>query len=336
MSDKKILTINPNLFSFSNSTKKQKQKKPNEENNRIKMKPISNTNVKNTDTLRKKTILKMIRQHQEDTNKDNFTSYEKSLKPKETKKQDFELAQQFFDNMVVKTPQDKNYTIKNQVVDNKPFPNLGIDIKGNMTDISNTFNTNSSGATSIQLNNTLIPTPKYGCLKNGSLPTYRNYINTTRKNVDDGDENIKINTAALMPTILDQYSGGSEVFKRANIMQQTEKLTNLKKKKKQYRKKTIKRTFKIGKSKIKPSVSVLVSNKTVRNRILEKKQLINQVPVNEIRTYLIKHGFLKIGSITPNDVLRKMYETALTICGEIQNHNPDTLMYNFMNDKEQL
>lgn len=333
MSDKKILSINPNLFSFSNTSKK--QKKPKEENNRIKMKPISNTNAKNTDTLRKKTILKMIRQHQEETNKDNFTSYEKSLKPKETKKQDFELAQQFFDNMVVKPPQDKNYTLKNPVVENKPFPNLGIDIKENMSDISNTFNTNSSGATSIELNNTLLPTPKYGCLKNGSLPTYRNYMNTTRKNID-ADENIQINTNSVMPSVLDQYSGGSEVFKRANIMQQTEKLTNLKKKKKQYRKKTIKRTFKIGKSKIKPSVSVLVSNKTVRNRILEKKQLINQVPINEIRTYLIKHGFLKIGSITPNDVLRKMYETALTICGEIQNHNPETLMYNFMNDKDPL
>tara|TARA_B110000967_G_C18854797_1_gene546593 strand:+ start:669 stop:1670 length:1002 start_codon:yes stop_codon:yes gene_type:complete len=333
MSDKKILTINPKLFSFSNTTKK--HKKPNEENNRIKMKPISNTNIKNTDTLRKKTILKMIRQHQEDTNKDNFTSYKNSLKPKETNKPDFELAQHFFDNMVVKTPQDKNYTMKNQVVENKPFPNLGIDIKENMTDISNIFNTDTTGAAGIQLNNTLIPTPKYGCLKNGSLPTYRNYINTTRKNIGD-DENIKINTATVMPSILDQYNGGSEVFKRANIMQQTEKLTNLKKKKKQYRKKTIRRTFKIGKSKIKPSVSVLVSNKTVRNRILEKKQLINQVPINEIRIYLIKHGFLKIGSITPNDVLRKMYETALTICGEIQNHNPDTLMYNFMNDKESL
>ena len=332
MSDKKILSINPNLFSFSNTTKK--QKKPKEEQNRIKMKPISNTNVKNTDTLRKKTILKMIRQHQEETNKENFTSYEKSLKPKETKKQDFELAQQFFDNMVVKTPQDKNYTLKNPVVENKPLPNLGIDIKEKMTDISNTLNT--TGETSIQLNNTLLPTPKYGCLKNGSLPTYRNYMNTTRKNISGADENTQINTNSVIPSVLDQYSGGSEVFKRANIMQQTEKLTNLKKKKKQYRKKTIKRTFKIGKSKVKPSVSVLVSNKTVRNRILEKKQLINQVPINEIRTYLIKHGFLKIGSITPNDVLRKMYETALTICGEIQNHNPETLMYNFMNDKDPL
>tara|TARA_B100000900_G_scaffold96767_1_gene79883 strand:+ start:8666 stop:9664 length:999 start_codon:yes stop_codon:yes gene_type:complete len=332
MSDKKILSINPNLFSFSNTTKK--QKKPKEEQNRIKMKPISNTNAKNTDTLRKKTILKMIRQHQEETNKENFTSYEKSLKPKETKKQDFELAQQFFDNMVVKTPQDKNYTLKNPVVENKPLPNLGIDIKEKMTDISNTLNT--TGETGIQLNNTLLPTPKYGCLKNGSLPTYRNYMNTTRKNISGADENTQINANSLIPSVLDQYSGGSEVFKRANIMQQTEKLTNLKKKKKQYRKKTIKRTFKIGKSKVKPSVSVLVSNKTVRNRILEKKQLINQVPINEIRTYLIKHGFLKIGSITPNDVLRKMYETALTICGEIQNHNPETLMYNFMNDKDPL
>ena len=27
--------------------------------------------------------------------------------------------------------------------------------------------------------------PKYGCLKNGKLPTYRNFMNQTRKNISD-------------------------------------------------------------------------------------------------------------------------------------------------------
>jgi len=31
-------------------------------------------------------------------------------------------------------------------------------------------------------------------------------------------------------------------------------------------------------------------------------------------------------------VLRKMYESALLICGEVKNHNPDNILYNFFND----
>ena len=50
----------------------------------------------------------------------------------------------------------------------------------------------------------------------------------------------------------------------------------------------------------------------------------------------MKRGFIKVGSTAPNDVLRKMYESATLICGEIQNHNPDNLLYNFMNAGESL
>ena len=120
------------------------------------------------------------------------------------------------------------------------------------------------------------------------------------------------------------------------MSQTNEKLKNLKKKKRQYIKKTIKRSFSLGRSKTKPAVSVLVTNKTVRNKIIEKEQLLKQTPLSEIRKYLIKHGFIKIGSTTPNDVLRKMYETALLICGEVQNHNSETLMYNFLNNNDTM
>ena len=61
-------------------------------------------------------------------------------------------------------------------------------------------------------------------------------------------------------------------------------------------------------------------------------KMLKQISITEIRAYLIKHGFIKVGSTTPNDVLRKMYESALLICGDVQNHNKETLLYNFMND----
>tara|TARA_B110000093_G_C12783083_1_gene331371 strand:- start:422 stop:784 length:363 start_codon:yes stop_codon:yes gene_type:complete len=120
-------------------------------------------------------------------------------------------------------------------------------------------------------------------------------------------------------------------------MNQQKKLENMKKKKrKRFHKKIIRRTYKTGKSKTKPLISVLISNKTIRNTITTKKQLLQQVPLQDVRKYLMKHGFIKIGTITPNDVLRQMYEAALLICGEVQNHNSETLMYNFINNNDKL
>jgi hypothetical protein len=100
-------------------------------------------------------------------------------------------------------------------------------------------------------------------------------------------------------------------------------------------KKTLRRTFYIGKSKVFPKVSVLVSNKTIRNNISNKSTKIRQTPLTEVKRYLIKKGFIKVGSIAPPDVLRKMYESALLMCGEIQNHNADNLLYNYLNGDDE-
>jgi hypothetical protein len=99
-------------------------------------------------------------------------------------------------------------------------------------------------------------------------------------------------------------------------------------------KKTLRRTHYVGKSKIIPKVSVLISNKTIRNNISNKTQMLKQTPIYDIKRFLVKKGFIKVGSIAPNDVLRKMYESVSLICGEIQNHNPDNLLYNFFNDEK--
>lgn len=122
-------------------------------------------------------------------------------------------------------------------------------------------------------------------------------------------------------------------IKKEELKQKLSHAENRKKKMRHPKqKRTVRRTFKTGKSKNKPTVSVLISNKTIRNQISTKSQLLKQTPIPEVRRYLTKKGFIRVGSDAPNDVLRKMYESAVLICGELQNHNPDNLLYNFMND----
>ena len=110
----------------------------------------------------------------------------------------------------------------------------------------------------------------------------------------------------------------------------------IEKPKRKLKKKIIKRNYTIGRSKVRPKISVLVSNKTIRNRISTKKTLLQQTPIEDIKKFLIKRGFIKVGSIAPNDVLRKMYETVSLICGDAYNHNPDNLVYNYFNYNESV
>lgn len=307
MEEKKVFSINPDLFTFKKGNTRKKEKSVSKE--KIKMKSIPKENNNKNESVRKRSILKMIREHHYEKNKDNFSNYERKLKPP-TSTDDFEQAKTFFDNMVVKNEnRNHNYTLKNTNETQKTTPIIDTSVQLTQP-IHPDIKIHEEPIT---LSDTQISSPKYGCLKNGNLPTFRDYMNRTRKveNIDNDSS------------------------QKANIIIQTqEKLKNLKKKRKIYRKKTIKRTYKIGRSKVKPEISVLISNKTMRNNIVQKKQLMKQVPITEIRAYLMKHGFIKIGTTTPNDVLRQMYEAALLVCGEVQNHNKETLMFNFLNNND--
>ena len=99
---------------------------------------------------------------------------------------------------------------------------------------------------------------------------------------------------------------------------------------------TSRRTFKIGKSKTRPKVGVLISNRTIRKNIATNALLLKQVPMTEIRRYLVKHNLITVGSNAPDYVLRKMYETSNTVCGEIFNHNNENLLHNFFHGKDEI
>ena len=403
MSEKKILKVNISDFALpsNNTTRK---KRPTKENGEIKVKQPAER--KRSDSLKKKSILKMIRQHQEDRYKklfDNNNSRQPTSATSSTSNinnfnKDFDEAKEFLQTLTEKTDIEnkmKNYTLKqypNNIQSNSLLLNPTINPIAEVTNLNiSSDRLLSDNTTHMKPNININQTPAYGCLKNGNLPTFRNFMNQTRKAMPIiNNQNVSLpkplNISNIPITIEPRMLGGNvssnietinynkynnaintntntnspeikkeniplshnelveqkvnESLNRVNIMRKTEeKLKDINRKyiptiKK--RKKTYKRTYKVGKSTVFPRVSVLVSNKTIRKQVANKKQLLKQTSISDIKKYLMKRGFIKVGSTAPNDVLRKMYESATLICGEIQNHNPDNLLYNFMNAGDSL
>jgi hypothetical protein len=234
------------------------------------------------------------------------------------------------------------------------------------------------------------PPPTYGCLKNGTLPTYRTLKQRLPLGVQPMQSSVVSMGGSGLPSMQRPISSGisqlaasptpsasapapsytppsfmmgggggagagaatgsgsgsgsgvatghlataSEIAQKYALKQAATAATSSNKNKLKYlkQKKIFKRTYRVGRSKVAPRVGVLVSNRTIRNRISTQSQLLKQTPIQEVRKFLIKKGFIKIGSNAPNNVLRKMYESVSLVCGEIENHNPDTLLFNFLND----
>ena len=171
----------------------------------------------------------------------------------------------------------------------------------------------------------ILPHPGYGCLKNGSLPTYRSYHNKTMKG---GMEK---------PVVAERIKSPTEklLLEKLNEREIEKKSKNQVIKKKKI-KKLLRRTYRIGRDKYRPRIGVLLPNKTIRSNVTTKSYMLKQTPIDEIRKTLVKQGFIKVGSSAPNDVLRKIYESIKMIDGDINNHNPDNLLYNFFNDKHKI
>ena len=192
--------------------------------------------------------------------------------------------------------------------------------------------------------------PRYGCLKNGNLPTYRNWMNTTRRELPNNQQNVSpvmINTNNIQPNfttspqplpdsipqplpqtipqpstnlhnINPMFSNSFDDSVRINEIKQFQKvLPKPQPKKLKLRKKIYRRNFTIGRSRTNPKIAVLVSNKTIRKNIMNKNQVIKQTPIQDVRKFLIKRGLIKVGTVAPNEVLRKMYESASMMCGDL-------------------
>lgn len=189
-----------------------------------------------------------------------------------------------------------------------------------------------------------VETPKWGCLKGGQLPTYRAYHGTMRNHqrpkpvmeLEPMTANPFLGIGGAREEIIKQMS---EKYQMGNVMENhgmstVRNPTQIRKPKIKKQRKVVRRTYRLGKSKVFPRVSVLVSNKTVRKEINDKIHAIKETPMHEVRSYLVKNGFIKVGSSAPNDVLRRMYENLKIMNGDIKNHNTETLLHNFLKSDE--
>jgi hypothetical protein len=393
--NKKNIIVNPQAFQFPTAGNTRKKRTPRDPNKpiRIKSEKQHNRTVKNN----KNRLLKYIREQQEKkykqfseqptSNVDYSTPTTESTSPSadNSVESDFNNSLKYLLSVAEKTQNAipnrvrHNSTLRHlpsfthttpAYSDNTNLPNVFSDIEPTTTD------------SSIHIRRPFPDTPTYGCLKNGTLPTYRMWKNQTMKNPPSVNHNTpghsdapalsnpprspptfspssssslensvppQIHNPAPKPQPPAVYSalshastiGGTtrretmdDVRAHQSFFKKRFPQPGIKRAQKQ--KRILRRTFRLGKSKHYPNVSVLVSNKTIRNQTTLKTQLLKQVPIEEIKKTLIKKGLIKIGTTAPNDVLRKMYESISLICGDLQNHNPENLLYNYFNAGDKL
>ena len=363
----KTITIDPNLFKITpkkNTTRKRQQKT---DNNEIRFKPLKNKTVKYNKLLqyirakqnanyeqlinsKKKEEIRNISSNSIDVPKSEFEESLQFLKElRDNNNNNNKQSEDLNDNTLPIRLPSHNVTVKQhypiQEHVNIHFPS-NEDIES--FDNNQIFEMNKN-TPSFKIE----PQPKYGVLKGGLLPTYREYMKNNNHNnhnhnhntFTEGNYNHNHNTFTE-----GNYNNNNNNNTRDNSHSNNEyltksaKLLTLAKKNddtidnkniKLYypkQKKTIRRTFRVGRSKHYSNIGILINNKTIRNECHTQKYKLKQMPINEVKKYLMKKGLIKVGTTAPNDILRKMYESANLICGEVQNYNTDILLHNYIND----
>lgn len=366
----KTISINPDIFSSfgGSNTRKKKPEKP------LKVKEPS----RKSDKTRKNEILRRIRENQEKKYKTLFDGKEQQAENTAASEfnNSFDESVKFMETVVENREKaNLNQTLKNREQPNNVQQSLLFNNDPSLSKVGEQFNIIDtivdSNPEPTYTPFVIQPQPNYGCLKGGTLPTYRNY---TVKNVSRPSSmhqtlsqptsmQPSVHQIISQPTSMQQpiiqqpiiqpnnLEGGASALTPApkntvGRIRSSGEIIEMKKlreasleakKNKQNIfpkkvKKLMKRTYRVGRDKYKPAVGVLLPNKTIKNNVTTTAYMLKQTPIAEVRKFLLKTGFIKVGSAAPNDVLRKIYESIKLIDGDVKNYNPDNLLYNFFND----
>ena len=303
MSTKKI-AINPEFFKLTSISSKKKSKKEKKE------KPSSDLVIKDL----KKQLISKVNEHRNKIQKDKLIN-ESKVEIKEIP-DNIDQSLEYLNNLAKKNVEKKRKK-KDRKKKNKTFK---------ITD----SNISTSQAQ-----------PPYSNLKNSSRPTYSQWRKTL-KNKDNEDKEQSPNKPNISFGKGDEITTDVKIFEDSFDERQN-KLNNLKqtlstdnnenkeKKKVKRKHKTVRRKITLGKHKNR--VGVLIKNKKTRKNIKSEIDVLKKKSINQIKKYLRKHNFIKIGSSAPNDVLKDMFVDLYT-SGDVYNKSPDILLHNYMGDQK--
>ena len=374
MMEKEIRKINidPELLKVTNNGGGTKRKQSTSEKSirvRASVKPRDHNK-----TTKRNALLKFIRRHQANNSQQLLEGGDALSKidvitslPKNEIDETLEYLMSVADEVKKKEPthvSNNQYTLKH---DHNSSENVSMNFPGDLRSSDKFNHILKPEPSNIVLNHRHLvggEHPKYGCLRSGELPTYRQLQKQNQPshfpkgwsgaNVPSSNDRTN-REHRPPPELVEQRLQGTEapwperenyIFSEGgNVKHNTESTTTTNSSEKDptniqlkimRQRRTSRRTFKIGKSKTRPKVGVLISNRTIRKNIATNALLLKQVPMTEIRRYLVKHNLITVGSNAPDYVLRKMYETSNTVCGEIFNHNNENLLHNFFHGKDEI
>ena len=185
MSDKRIIKVNPDLFKIPDATKKKREPKQPKE---IKIKSSSKRNT-NNNTIKKK-LLSLLRRKQDEKVKPQSKTEKPTTKSKnqailDSFEDEFQNSLDYLNNLSKNTQlthhAPHNSTIKQPI---NSYENVHLTLPKELqeAEIMHTMPTPQSiTEPPMQLTPIVTPPsiksepPKYGCLKNGKLPTYRTW-----------------------------------------------------------------------------------------------------------------------------------------------------------------
>lgn len=217
-----------------------------------------------------------------------------------------------------------------------------------------TFETNHNHTVKITANDHV----PYGILKGGTKPTYRQFSVSSKP-----EQIIPIKTE-LAPNKVEVIPNKIEVTPIKNIIKPAtnndfinERRRRFEEFKKRFNSKIEEKAIQIDNAGITPSnygnstkgtrrvhkkikkhrtlgkykgkISVLIKNYESRKQVEKECVLLKQTPIGVIKDFLLKRGFIKVGSSAPDFVLRHMYESCF-LSGDINNLNGENLLHNYL------